>query len=163
MDDMTIRGTDGVAGIQAPSTALPQQFTKGPEFLDLLKGAIHQVNTIQHESARLQDAVARGESAIETERAGGVRRQSNDDRLVRITGKHFPTVADAAVGVGHAGDGGLQVKLAPITRWTRMGKGESQLTCRLVRTLPQGHRHTVGIRECLRSVTVGVPDVILDL
>ena len=62
MDDMTIRGTDGVAGIQAPSTALPQQFTKGPEFLDLLKGAIHQVNTIQHESARLQDAVARGES-----------------------------------------------------------------------------------------------------
>ena len=76
MDDMTIRSLEGMVGIQPPSTILPQQEAKGPDFVDLLKGAVQQVNATQHESADLQDSVARGESmnihqaVITSEKAG---------------------------------------------------------------------------------------------
>jgi len=62
MDDLTIRGTERLAGIQAPSDVLPQQAGKGPDFVEMLKGAVEKVNAIQHESGRLEDSVARGES-----------------------------------------------------------------------------------------------------
>lgn len=62
MDDIRIHGTESLTRIQPPSANLPVQQGQGPEFVDLLKGAIEQVNGIQHESMVLQDAVARGES-----------------------------------------------------------------------------------------------------
>ena len=62
MDDIKIRGMEGLVGMQPPSTVLPHQQAKGQSFVDLLKGAVEQVNAIQHESGRLEDSVARGES-----------------------------------------------------------------------------------------------------
>ena len=62
MDDLTIRSADILTRIQPPSTRLSSEQTPTQSFGDLLKGAIDQVNAIQHESGRLEDSVARGES-----------------------------------------------------------------------------------------------------
>ena len=62
MDDLTIRATDALARIQSLSKNSPSEQAQSPDFVDLLKGAIEQVNAIQHESGRLEDSVARGES-----------------------------------------------------------------------------------------------------
>lgn len=76
MDDLTIRSIDVLTKIQPPSTSLSAEQAHAGNFGDLLKGAVEQVNAIQHESGRLQDSVARGESMnihqaiITSEKAG---------------------------------------------------------------------------------------------
>jgi flagellar hook-basal body complex protein FliE len=62
MDDITLKAIEGLGEVRAlqPGAATPQ--TQGSEFMDVLKGAIESVNQIQHESGRLEDAVAKGEN-----------------------------------------------------------------------------------------------------
>ncbi len=62
MDDITIRSTDVLTKIQPPLTSSSTERAPAGDFGDLLKSAIEQVNAIQHESGRLEDSVARGES-----------------------------------------------------------------------------------------------------
>ena len=62
MDDLTIRTGEAFQNIQPPSTSAPKGQSQGQDFMGLLKGAVERVNAIQHESGRLEDAVARGES-----------------------------------------------------------------------------------------------------
>jgi len=62
MDDITIRSADVLARIQPQSTNPSTEQAQDLGFGDLLKGAIEKVNAIQHESGRLEDSVARGES-----------------------------------------------------------------------------------------------------
>jgi len=62
MDDLTIRGFESLAGINERGVVTPGRQVESQGFVELLKGAIDNVNQIQHESGRLQDAVARGEN-----------------------------------------------------------------------------------------------------
>lgn len=62
MDDLTIRGFESLAGINERGVVTPGRHVESQGFVELLKGAIDNVNQIQHESGRLQDAVARGEN-----------------------------------------------------------------------------------------------------
>ena len=62
MDDLTIRGFDAIAGINERGVATPGQKVGQQGFMDMLKSAVDQVNEIQHESGRLEDAVASGEN-----------------------------------------------------------------------------------------------------
>ena len=61
MDDMRIRGIDPVLDAIAKDAIRGPSQTNGPGFGELLKNAIEAVNHMQHESGRLEDAVARGE------------------------------------------------------------------------------------------------------
>lgn len=62
MDDLTIRGFESLAGINERGIPTTGRSVDSPGFVELLKGAIESVNQIQHESGRLEDAVARGEN-----------------------------------------------------------------------------------------------------
>ena len=62
MDDLNIRGIDGLLEPRAGGVASPPGNGDHPGFSQLLKGAIEEVNRIQHEAGRLEDAVARGEN-----------------------------------------------------------------------------------------------------
>ena len=61
MDEMRIRGIDPVLDALAADAVQGPSQTNGPGFGELLKNAIETVNHMQHESGRLEDAVARGE------------------------------------------------------------------------------------------------------
>ena len=60
MDPITLKS---IQTIPEPFASNPTKGTasSGPDFGDLLKGAVEQVNRMQHEAGRLEDAVARGE------------------------------------------------------------------------------------------------------
>lgn len=62
MDDLTIRGFESLAGINERGVVTPGRPADSQGFVELLKGAVDTVNQIQHESGRLEDAVARGEN-----------------------------------------------------------------------------------------------------
>lgn len=62
MDDLSIRGIDGLLEPRAGGVVSPPGNGDHPGFSQLLKGAIEEVNRIQHEAGRLEDAVARGEN-----------------------------------------------------------------------------------------------------
>jgi len=62
MDDLTIRGYESLAGINERGVVTPGRPVESQGFVELLKGAIDNVNQMQHESGRLEDAVARGEN-----------------------------------------------------------------------------------------------------
>ena len=62
MDNMTLKAIEGLGEIRALQTGGATSPNQGPEFMEMLKGAIESVNQIQHESGRLEDAVAKGEN-----------------------------------------------------------------------------------------------------
>lgn len=62
MDDLNIRGIDGLLEPRTGGVVSPPGNGDHPGFSQLLKGAIEEVNRIQHEAGRLEDAVARGEN-----------------------------------------------------------------------------------------------------
>ncbi len=62
MDDLTIRGYESLAGINERGVVTPGRPVESQGFVELLKGAIDNVNQMQHEAGRLEDAVARGEN-----------------------------------------------------------------------------------------------------
>ncbi len=62
MDDLTIRGYESLAGINERGVVTPGRPVEAQGFVELLKGAIDNVNQMQHEAGRLEDAVARGEN-----------------------------------------------------------------------------------------------------
>ena len=62
MDEVHLRGIDPI--IETGQAISPSGLSrgKGPGFAELLRGAVEAVNHMQHESGRLEDAVAKGES-----------------------------------------------------------------------------------------------------
>ena len=63
MDDLHIRGIDALVGTKNSIGSSEPMRSTGPGFGELLKQAVESVNHMQHESGRLEDAVARGENA----------------------------------------------------------------------------------------------------
>ena len=63
MDDLHIRGIEALVGTKNPMTPSGQIRSTGPGFGELLQKAVESVNHMQHESGRLEDAVAKGENA----------------------------------------------------------------------------------------------------
>ena len=63
MNDMDIRGIQPLIQPTTPTTLSGPIRSTGPGFGELLKQAVESVNHMQHESGRLEDAVARGENA----------------------------------------------------------------------------------------------------
>ncbi len=61
MDDMRIRGLDPVLDSLAKDAIRGTSQSTGPSFGELLKNAVETVNHLQHQSGRMEDAVARGE------------------------------------------------------------------------------------------------------
>lgn len=61
MDPITLKS---IQAIPEPFASDPSKAvaTSGPGFGDLLKHAVEQVNHMQHQAGRLEDAVAQGES-----------------------------------------------------------------------------------------------------
>ncbi len=62
MDDLTIRGFESLAGVNERGMVTPGRQVASQDFVELLKGAIDNVNRIQHEADLLENAVARGEN-----------------------------------------------------------------------------------------------------
>lgn len=62
MDDLTIRGYESIAGINERGVVTPGRQADSQGFVELLKGAIDNVNQLGHEAGRMEDAVARGEN-----------------------------------------------------------------------------------------------------
>ena len=63
MDEIQIRGIDPVLDTITKDAIIGPAQANGPTFGELLKNAVEAVNHMQHESGRLEDAVARGENA----------------------------------------------------------------------------------------------------
>ena len=63
MDDLDIRGIQPVVASTTPIVQPGQYQSTTPGFGELLKNAVEAVNHMQHESGRLEDAVAKGENA----------------------------------------------------------------------------------------------------
>ena len=63
MDDLHIRGIEALVGTKSPMTPSGPIRSTGPGFGELLQKAVESVNHMQHESGRLEDAVAKGENA----------------------------------------------------------------------------------------------------
>ena len=61
MDEIRIRGIDPVLDALAKDAIRGTSQAHGQNFGDLLKNAVEAVNHLQHESGRLEDAVAKGE------------------------------------------------------------------------------------------------------
>jgi len=61
MEDFSIRGFNPVIESIAKDALRGPAPASGASFGELLKGAVEAVNHLQHESGRLEDAVARGE------------------------------------------------------------------------------------------------------
>ena len=61
MDEMQIREIDPAMASLAKDALRGVSPSTGPGFGELLKHAVEAVNHMQHESGRLEDAVARGE------------------------------------------------------------------------------------------------------
>ena len=61
MEDFSIRGFDPILESIAKDALRGPSPTNGPSFGELLKNAVEAVNHLQHESGRLEDAVAKGE------------------------------------------------------------------------------------------------------
>ena len=61
MNDFSIRGLDPVLDSLAKEAIRGPAPSNGPGFGELLKNAVEAVNHLQHESGRLEDAVAKGE------------------------------------------------------------------------------------------------------
>lgn len=63
MDELQVRGVEASRIHQPVEVPYPSSIGKeGPGFGELLRGAIEAVNHMQHESGRLEDAVAKGEN-----------------------------------------------------------------------------------------------------
>ena len=62
MDDLTIRGFESLAKINERGVVTPGRQAESQGFVELLKGAVDNVNQLGNESMHLQDAVARGEN-----------------------------------------------------------------------------------------------------
>lgn len=61
MDDLRITGIDPVLDALAKDAMRGTSHSSGPSFGELLKNAVETVNNLQHQSGRLEDAVAKGE------------------------------------------------------------------------------------------------------
>ena len=61
MEDFSIREVDPVLESLARDAIRGPAQSGGPSFGELLKNAVEAVNHMQHESGRLEDAVAKGE------------------------------------------------------------------------------------------------------
>ena len=61
MDDLRITGIDPVLDALAKDAIRRTSHSSGPSFGELLKNAVETVNSLQHQSGRLEDAVAKGE------------------------------------------------------------------------------------------------------
>jgi len=62
MDELTIKGITPINPAMGTVAQGGPARAAGPGFGELLKGAIEAVNHMQHESGKLEDAVAKGES-----------------------------------------------------------------------------------------------------
>ena len=62
MDELTIKGITPINPAMGAVVPGGPAGAAGPGFGELLKGAIEAVNHMQHESGKLEDAVAKGES-----------------------------------------------------------------------------------------------------